>query len=103
MEVLTNVKDILQMARDERCSGYTAELLVKDLNELIALREAGEKMAEMLKPFAYAFNKVDGDPFHKKGEGMTVPYSVVDLSLKTKMIDWKNISAALEAWESANK
>ena len=49
MKILTNVKDILQMARDERCSGYTAELLVKDLNELIALREAGEKMAERLR------------------------------------------------------
>ena len=54
MKILTNVKDILQMAKDERCSGYTAELLVKDLNELIALREAGKKMADILK---YEFNE----------------------------------------------
>ena len=51
MEILTNVKDILQMARDERCSGYTAELLVKDLNELIALREAGNKLARVAKDY----------------------------------------------------
>ena len=87
----------------ERCEKLDIRGWYRAKEELAALREAGEKMAEMLKPFAYAFNKVDGDPFHKKGEGMTVPYSVVDLSLKTKMIDWKNISAALEAWEAANK
>ena len=80
MEVLTNVKDILQMARDERCSGYTAELLVKDLNELIALREAGEKMAE-------AINK---------------PYPVYE-DQGTKKEWWAGVAAALKAWEAANK
>ena len=73
MEVLTSVKDILQMARDERCSGYTAELLVKDLNELTALREAGEKMAEQLRQL--------------EGAGFT--------DAETR--------AALAEWEAANK
>ena len=51
MKILTSVKDILQMARDDSFSGYTAERLVQDFNELTALREAGDKLAKVAKDY----------------------------------------------------
>ena len=88
MNILTNEQDIMQMARDERCSYYTADLLVQDLNKLISLRKAGEKMAKMLK-----FLQLQNDAAHLESAGLWSVNGETEIQ----------VAEAREAWEAANK
>jgi len=56
MKILTNVRDIQQRAMDDCYSGYTAELLVQDLNELIALRAQLAEAEKVIENFTFFYD-----------------------------------------------